>query len=89
MKTTLQLMTTLKKLQSIFNINPDDIEDEDLIKNSNERVYCKNSDIGSFVAAPLYQQTTQWLKEKYKIFIDVVTNVTLEPRHCLYIKKIS
>ena len=50
------------KLISIWNIGPDDIEDELYLGNTPDRLYCRNStNVSNFIAAPLWSQLFSYL----------------------------
>ena len=50
------------KLRSIWNIGPDDIEDELYLGNTPDKLYCRNStNFANYIAAPLWSQLFSYL----------------------------
>ncbi len=56
------------RLNSIFNMDYDDIEDEVYMDDTPEELWCYNSTNGSgYIAAPLYSQAFEWFRVKHKL----------------------
>jgi hypothetical protein len=50
------------KLRSIWNIGPDDVENELYLGNTPDKLYCRNStNVNNFIAAPLWSQLFRFL----------------------------
>lgn len=60
------------KLQIMTQHSPDVIA---TVKNSNMRLKSGINEVQSVIAAPLYQQAFDWLREKYNIFYHLYYNV--------------
>ena len=50
------------KLRSIWNIGPDDVENELYLGNTPDKLYCRNStNVNNYIAAPLWSQLFRYL----------------------------
>ena len=50
------------KLMSIWNIGPDDVENELYLGNTPDKLYCRNStNVNNYIAAPLWSQLFRYL----------------------------
>lgn len=57
-------------LCSVWNLSDEDIEEEELMEDTQESLYCKNStNENDYITAPLYQQVVDWFREKHGLSI--------------------
>ena len=50
------------KLSSMWNVNPDDVDNEKYLENTKDRLYCRNStNVNNYIAAPLWSQLFRYL----------------------------
>ena len=50
------------KLRSIWNISPDDVDNEKYLENAQDKLYCRNStNVSNYIAAPLWSQLFSYL----------------------------
>ena len=67
-----------KRLKSIYAIDEEDVEDENLAIDTPYTKYCQNSNIfDGFVAAPLWQQAIDWLRDVERIYISIKSQTDL------------
>ena len=50
------------KLRSMWNISPDDVDNEKYLENTQDKLYCRNStNVNNYIAAPLWSQLFSYL----------------------------